>query len=127
MAFIYSILFANIFISALANILLKRGSLALEGLLIFPKTAKEAFEFVILIFKNFYVLGGLAAFGIAFVLWVWLLSKMQLNIFYPIALSTQIILIGLASRFLFKEPLSAIQMAGIFIVIIGVFLLAKSS
>ena len=127
MAFIYSILFANIFISALANILLKRGSLALEGLLIFPKTAKEAFEFVILIFKNFYVLGGLAAFGIAFVLWVWLLSKMQLNIFYPIALSTQIVLIALASRFLFKEPWSVVQVVGSAIIIFGVFLLAKSA
>ncbi|OGN13464.1 MAG: hypothetical protein A3C71_00255 [Candidatus Yanofskybacteria bacterium RIFCSPHIGHO2_02_FULL_43_15c] len=127
MAANYLILFATIFLSALANIFLKMGSLVLGGALVLPKNIKEGFEFLFLMFKNLYVLGGLAALGISFVLWVWLLSKIQLNIFYPIALSTQIILIALASRFLFKEPWSAIQVVGSAIIIFGVFLLAKSA
>ncbi len=127
MASNYLILLATIGLSALANIFLKMGSLVLDQALIFPKNIKEGFDFLFLMFKNFYVLSGLAALGVSFVLWVWLLSKIQLNIFYPIALSTQIVLIALASRFLFKEPWSAAQVVGSAIIIFGVFLLAKSA
>ncbi|MBI2041847.1 MAG: hypothetical protein HYT20_02410 [Candidatus Nealsonbacteria bacterium] len=127
MASNYLILLATIGLSALANIFLKMGSLVFDQALIFPKNIKEGFDFLFLMFKNFYVLSGLAALGVSFVLWVWLLSKIQLNIFYPIALSTQIVLIALASRFLFKEPWSAAQVVGSAIIIFGVFLLAKSA
>lgn len=123
----YLILLATIVLSALANIFLKMGSLVLGNALVFPKNIKEGVDFLVLMFKNLYVLGGLAALGVSFVLWVWLLSKMQLNIFYPIALSTQIILIGLASRFFFKEPLSVVQFMGVLLIIFGVFLLTKTS
>jgi len=123
----YIVLFATIFLSALANVLLKKGSFVLKNASMLPKSIKEIFEFVILIFQDIYVWGGLFCFGLAFILWVWLLSKMQLNIFYPIALSSQIVLIGVASRFLFKEPLSLLQLVGISTIILGVFLLAKIS
>ena len=43
MAANYLILFATIFLSALANIFLKMGSLVLGGALVLPKNIKEGF------------------------------------------------------------------------------------
>ena len=125
MAFL--ILFLSIILSAGANLLLKKGTLALGDSLILPKDIKSAWEFGVLMIKNVYIFGGLASFGLAFVLWVWLLSKMQLNIFYPIALSSQIVLIAAASWFLYKETLLPIHIFGIVIIIVGVFLLLRAA
>jgi len=127
MIYNYLILIFEIFLASLANILLKKGSLVLSSILIAPKNIKDAIDIALAMFKNVYILSGLVAFGVAFFLWVWLLSKIQLNIFYPIALSTQIILIAVISRSLFKEPLTVIQILGILIIITGVLLLAKTS
>ncbi|PJE51030.1 MAG: hypothetical protein COV29_02025 [Candidatus Yanofskybacteria bacterium CG10_big_fil_rev_8_21_14_0_10_36_16] len=124
--FNFLILLLSIVLSAGANLLLKKGTLVLGDSLALPKPPKELFDFVFLMFGNLYILGGLASFGLAFVLWVWLLTKMQLNVFYPIALSSQIVLIAIASWFLYKETLTPVHILGMVIIIIGVFLLLKT-
>ncbi len=82
-------------------------------------------EFALMMFKNIYIMGGLAMYGVAFFLWVWLLSKMQLSIAYPISMSSQLLLISVASWFLFRESMSGIQIGGAVAIIFGIFLIAR--
>ena len=91
------------------------------------KSPRGVIDLGLSMLKSLNVLGALAMFGIAFFLWTWVLSKMQLNIAYPIAVAVQLILLGLGSWFLLKESMSVVQITGIFIIIFGIFLLLKTA
>ena len=120
----YIVLFFSLVFAVSGQMLLKRGALTLGEI---AKSPRGIIDIGLSVFKNLNIFGSLVMFGIAFVLWTWVLSKMQLNIAYPIAVAVQLILLGLGSWFLLKETLSVIQIAGIFIIIFGIFLLLKTT
>src|SRR3989344_4351511 len=120
----YFILFASLVVAVSGQMLLKKGSLTLGEI---AKTPRCIIELGLSMFRNLNILGALAMFGIAFVMWTWVLSKMQLNIVYPIAVAVQLVLVSLGSWFLLKEALSLVQIAGVLIIIFGIFLLLKTA
>lgn len=113
------LLIISIFTTVSAQLCLKRGVLNLGDLDI---SLSGIFSLIPRVLQNLWLIGGLFLFGISFLLWLLLLSKFQLNILYPIAVGFNFCLITLASWFLFKEYLSLIQILGIAIIILGVFL-----
>jgi multidrug transporter EmrE-like cation transporter len=119
----YLILFITLTFAVAAQILLKKGASTLGEI---ATSGRNIIEFGFLIFKNAYILGGAALLAVAFVVWVWLLSRMQLNIAYPIAVSFQIVLLSTASWFLFRESLSITQIGGLLVIILGIFLILRS-
>lgn len=76
------------------------------------------------ILQNGWLVGGMILFGISFLVYLFALSKSQLNIAYPIFVSAGVIIISLASWFFFKETLSWLQISGVVLIIFGIFLLA---
>ncbi len=120
----YLILFTTLTLAVSAQVLLKKGASTLGEAV---TSGRNIIEFGFLIFKNVYILGGAALLAVTFVIWVWLLSRMQLNIAYPIAVSFQILLLSTASWFLFKESLSPVQIIGIGVIIFGTFLILKTT
>ena len=104
--------------------LLKRGALTLSEI---AKSPRGIIDLGFSMLKNLNIFGSLVMFGIAFFLWTWVLSKMQLNVVYPIAVAVQLILLAVGSWLLLKETLSVAQIAGILIIIFGIFLLLKSA
>mgnify|MGYP001561661063 FL=1 len=104
--------------------LLKRGALTLSEI---AKSPRGIIDLGLSMLKNLNIFGSLVMFGIAFFLWTWVLSKMQLNVVYPIAVAVQLILLAVGSWLLLKETLSVAQIAGILIIIFGIFLLLKSA
>jgi len=111
-----------ILFTATAQLLLKRGML-LVGKLEF--SLSNLLGLISQIFQNLYLFLGLLFFGVAFFFWLFVLSKIQLNIVYPISISLNLCLIVIASWFLFKEYLSFYQILGIGLIIFGIFLLLK--
>ncbi len=113
------ILIGSVLTTVSAQLLLKKGVLTLETqefslinfLGIIPK-----------VFQNIWLLGGIFFFGISFFLWIFILSKMQLNMAYPVVISLNFILITVGSWIFFKEYLSFIQILGIIVIIFGIFL-----
>ena len=105
-----------------AQLLLKKGML-IVGQLDF--SLSNLVNLVIQIFQNIYLFLGLISFGVAFFFWLFVLSKVQLNIAYPIITSLNFCLVILGSWFLFKEQLSHLQILGIGFIILGIFLLLK--
>ena len=73
--------------------------------------------------QNAWILIGIFLYGVSFLLWLFIISKIQLNIAYPIIFSLQVILVAVASWLLFKEYLSLWQILGIAFMLVGVFLL----
>jgi len=108
--------------TVIAQLLLKKGTL-LMGKLEF--SLPNLLNLFVQVFHNIYLFLGLIFFGIAFLFWLFILSKIQLNVIYPVSTSLTLCLVTLASWFLFKEYLSFYQILGIGLVVLGVFLLLK--
>lgn len=68
---------------------------------------------------------GLFLNGVAAVLWLLTLSKLELSYVFPF-LSLNYILIPVAAYFLYKEEISNYRKAGIAIICIGIFIIAFS-
>lgn len=117
-----SLLFGiSIFATVLAHLFFKKGVIKLgEIKFSFP----EIFSVIGQIFQNVWILIGIVLFGISFLTWLFILSKLQLNIAYPIIISIEAVFVSSASWFLFHEYLSWLQILGIVFVIIGILLIS---
>lgn len=116
----YFILATAIIATVAAQLLVKRGVLDLEG---FNLSPAWIFNLVLSIFHNTYLVSGLILFGVAFLLWVIVLSRIQLSIAYSLSTAINLALVTILSVLLFKEHLSDVQVLGLFITVIGVFLI----
>jgi multidrug transporter EmrE-like cation transporter len=110
---IYFILFIDIVLSVTAQLLLRAGARRLSGELS-PALITE-------ILRNWYILGGMLLFGTAFVFYVFILSRLQLHMVYPVATGTSIILITTFSYLFLNETITARQVAGIGTIAAGIF------
>lgn len=116
---LYILVVVDIFALAAAQLMLKKGVLLL-GVLDFSLV--NLWNLIFAILKNFYILGGLFLMGIGFMLWLFILSKVNLNIIYPISSSLTLIAVVAGSLLFFKESLTFFHAAGIAAIILGIFL-----
>lgn len=70
------------------------------------------------------VIGGIALYGIATLLWLYILSKLPFSIAYPFQ-SLSYVLGVLMAALLFQEHVDWQQWLGVVVIIFGVFLIAK--
>lgn len=75
--------------------------------------------------KNIYLILGIILYGVAFILWLFTLSKFNLNFAYPLTSINYILTILIAWMFL-GEPISTLKLIAVAIIIGGIFLLFKS-
>jgi multidrug transporter EmrE-like cation transporter len=106
-----SFIFAGVLLNATAQLLLKAGTNAM------PLGLRLAIEP--------HILGGLACYGISVVVWIVGLSKIPVSIAYPM-LSVGYVVNAVAAHYLFGETLTAMRLTGIGIIIVGVFIVARS-
>ena len=118
----YALIFLLISIisTVTAQLLLKKGVLLI---------GKPEFSFhgildlSLQFFKNIYLFSGLCFFLMAFLFWVFALSKKDLGIIYPISSSLILSSIVIGSAIIFKENISIYQLVGIVFIICGIFLI----
>lgn len=111
----------SILAAAAAQLLIKKGVLLLGQL---EFSLPNLIDLISRVLKNFYIIFGLFLLGISFMLWIFIVSKKQLNVVYPISSSLTIILVAIFSWFFFQEKLFLYQILGIGLIIFGIFLLA---
>ena len=116
----FLILIPPVLLASAAQICFKKGVLALGSI---DLSVSGLLSLIPRIFQNFWLIAGIFLFGLGFLFYLFILTKFQLNIAYPIMVSAGIVLIALASWFLFKEPLSLPQVLGIIFILFGIFLL----
>lgn len=107
----FGFLFTGVLLNAGAQLLLKAGTNAA------PLGLRLAIEP--------HILGGLACYGVSVVVWVIGLSKVPVSIAYPM-LSLGYAINAVAAYYLLGETPTPMRLAGIGIIVAGVFLVARS-
>ena len=102
---------AGVLLNATAQLLLKAGTNAM------PLGLRLAIEP--------HILAGLACYVISVVVWVVALSRVPVSIAYPM-LSIGYVVNALAAWALLGEALTPMRMAGIAVIVVGVFMVARS-
>lgn len=72
-----------------------------------------------------HILAGLACYVVSVVVWILALSRVPVSIAYPM-LSLGYVVTAVAAWALMGEALSAMRLAGIAVIIVGVYLVARS-
>ncbi|WML35068.1 EamA family transporter [Clostridium sp. OS1-26] len=111
----------SVFLGAIGQVLVKYGAVNLE----LNFAASHIFSSILSILKNAPVMLGIISYGLSFLLWIKVLSKVELSYAYPMV-SIGYILIMFFSYFIFKENISLIRISGVIFIIIGVVLVARS-
>jgi len=107
----FGLVLVGVLLNAAAQLLLKAGTNAMP---LGPRLALEP-----------HILGGLACYAVSVVVWVVALSRVPVSIAYPM-LSIGYIVNALAAWYLFGETLSTMKLAGIGVIVAGVFMVARS-
>lgn len=74
---------------------------------------------------NYFVILGLACYVFSVVIWLMVLSRAPVGLAYPMV-SIGYIITAVAGYFLLGESLTALRVIGIFVIIFGVYLVARS-
>jgi multidrug transporter EmrE-like cation transporter len=117
-----ALILSGVLLNAVAQLLLKAGSRAISGVAF---SLANTWTLVERIAWNPPILAGLACYAISVVVWILALSRVQVSIAYPM-LSIGYVVNALAAWILFSEQLSGARLAGIGIIIVGVWLVARS-
>ena len=111
----------SVFLAVVGQLLLKMGML---------RVGKFSFNMSTLVYQyikillNPFVIAGLVSFFVSMLIWLYVLSRMELSLAYPfVALNYILILFG--SYFLFKETITPYKMIGVVVIIVGVYLVAR--
>lgn len=118
-----SLLLTGVLLNALAQLLLKAGTNAVGH---FDFSLSNAAPVALKLALEPHILGGVACYVLSLVVWIMGLSRVPVSIAYPL-LSIGYVLNALAAWYLLGESLSAQRMAGIGLIIVGVFLVARSA
>ncbi len=112
----------SVFFAVVGQLLLKMGMLRVGK---FSFNISTLVHQYIKILLNPFVIAGLVGFFISMLIWLYVLSRMELSLAYPfVALNYILILFG--SYFLFKETITVYKMIGVVVIIVGVYLVARS-
>lgn len=75
---------------------------------------------------NYWILGGIALYGISFLIYTYLIAKYDLGYIVPLTTALVYIFVFTASYFIFHEVFTAAKIAGIILILGGLILLNTS-
>ncbi|MGE5422383.1 MAG: DMT family transporter [Ignavibacteriales bacterium] len=116
----YLLLALAIVFNALANIVLKWAMRGQAGV---NETGASIIKGLL---TNYWAWGGIALFGLAFVLYSVVLTKINLSIAYPVMTSMGLVIISIVSVLTFKEVITSWQLVGLVLIIAGVWLVSAA-
>ena len=118
----FSLLMLGVFLNATAQLLLKAGTNAVGQ---FEFNAGNIVPVGMKLALEPHILGGVICYVVSLVVWILGLSRVEVSIAYPM-LSVGYLLNAVAAWYLFGEAVSVTRLAGIGVIIIGVYIVARS-
>ena len=115
------LILVSVFLGAIGQVLVKYGATGLQ----LNFAGKYLIESILSILRNVPVMCGIISYGVSFLLWIKVLSKVELSYAYPMV-SIGYIITMIFSYFVFKENISFTRLSGVVFIIIGVILVARS-
>jgi len=118
----FALVLTGVILNAAAQLLLKAGTNAVGR---FEFSAANALPVGLKLAFEPHILGGIACYVVSVVIWIMALSRVEVSIAYPM-LSIGYILNALAAWYLFGEAVTPTRLVGIGIIIVGVYVVARS-
>ncbi|WP_019451507.1 4-amino-4-deoxy-L-arabinose transferase [Cupriavidus sp. BIS7] len=118
----FAFIFAGVLLNACAQLLLKAGVNAVGAITIDRATL---FDTAFRVLTQWPVIGGLTLYVVSVGVWIVGLSRVDVSIAYPM-LSLGYVVNALAAWWLFGEMIGPLRVAGILLILAGVFLIARS-
>jgi len=117
-----ALILTGVLLNAAAQLLLKAGARSIADLSL---SWSHAWPIAERILGNAPILGGLMCYAVSVVVWILALSRVEVSIAYPM-LSIGYVVNAIAAWLLFGEDLNTARMAGIGVIIVGVWLVARN-
>jgi len=73
------------------------------------------------------ILLAIVSYGLGVIIYMFVLSRTDLSFLYPVMTAIGLVFATIISTILFQEQISAVRLAGIVVVIMGVFLVSRSA
>jgi multidrug transporter EmrE-like cation transporter len=118
----FSLVMTGVLLNAAAQLLLKSGTNAIG---VFEFSAHNALPVGWKIATQPYILSGIGCYVISVVVWILALSRTEVSVAYPM-LSIGYVVNAIAAWYLFGEAVTLARLAGIGIIVLGVFIVARS-
>lgn len=116
---ILAIVLINILMTTVGQVFLKLGA---QSLKLHPSLSVSA---LLSVATNAYLLIGLLLYALGTLIWIYVLSRAELSQVYPM-IALGFVLTAVAGFWLFHEPVTMQRIAGIFVICLGVVLIARS-
>ncbi|WP_423198706.1 MULTISPECIES: DMT family transporter [unclassified Cupriavidus] len=118
----FAFIFTGVLLNACAQLLLKAGVNAVGAITLDRATLLST---ACRVLTQWPVLGGLTLYVVSVGVWIIGLSRVDVSIAYPM-LSLGYVVNALAAWWLFGEMIGPLRVAGILLILAGVFLIARS-
>ena len=118
----FSLVMAGVLLNAAAQLLLKAGTNAIGA---FDFSAGNVVPVGVKIATQPYIVCGVGCYIVSVVIWILALSRTQVSLAYPM-LSIGYVVNAVAAWYLFGEAVTVTRLAGIGIIVLGVFIVARS-
>ena len=116
------LILSSVFLNACAQLFIRQGMLKLGNI---SMRLNELWNMIIQSFSNIYIWAGMISYAVSILLWMVVLSKINVSLAYPF-LSIGYIITAVIAYFVFGEPLTAQKIIGIAIICVGVVVLTYS-
>ena len=116
------LLLLGVTLNAAAQLLLKAGTNAVGR---FEFSAANAVPVGVKLAAEPHILGGIGCYVVSVVVWILALSRVEVSIAYPM-LSIGYVLNALAAWYWLGEAVTPARLAGIGIIVVGVYVVARS-
>lgn len=115
------IIFASVIAIGISELLLKYGLVKIGTF----NFANDMLGTFFTIFSSAYVISAIALMGISSLLWLIALSRAELSYAYPL-LGMGYAVVAFFSWVLFNDILTPVRITGIFVIMLGVFMMSRS-
>ena len=118
----FSLLMTGVLLNAGAQLLLKAGT---NSVGVFAFSSDNLVPVGWKLATEPHIVGGLGCYVLSVIVWILALSRVEVSIAYPM-LSIGYVVNALAAWYLFGEAVTLTRLAGIGIIIVGVYIVARS-
>ncbi|MCS6765614.1 MAG: SMR family transporter [Candidatus Protistobacter heckmanni] len=118
----FAFILTGVLLNAVAQLLLKAGTNAVGAIEI---GRSELWPTAFKLATQPSIIGGLACYGVSLIVWIIGLSRVDVSVAYPL-LSLGYVVNAFFAWYLFGEAMSLQRLAGIGIILVGVYVLARS-
>ena len=118
-----ALVLTGVLLNAVAQLLLKAGSRALGDI---DLRASNAMAIAGRLVFNLPIIAGLCCYALSVVVWILALARLEVSVAYPM-ISLGYVVNAVAAYWLFGENLSSTRIIVIGVILVGVWLVARSS